>query len=528
MRKIPIAIFLLIFISVCYAQNNVSTEGGNISAVDLNASSPTEYWAGIVGWMGGGLANISGPVSTRNATNATIYTNYPNGTYAVYFNATMIITRLPEKPDPAYIFTPNESDFNESGMFENFTVFTGINYTSTPDSPLNTFCAPCVYTTCYIYGVPIGCPYILLNPSTPVAVLKFFNGTTVEPLFVGTIVNLPGYNGSNFDFEYIVPAREFYYFYLYKRRGCNLTVWIDDVQTTTFSKTGVPYKVEVLVRDNATLAPIANATVRSVEKNGRNILYPIMELGKAVLGFAEARTNETGRAIFALEPTRYNIPDVYEYETYIEVDDSAYYCVRNLSIASYGSLSPTYRTSLVNDDYGREVKNSVQSMNSLTSTATKWTAARKMRVANINVSTNGSHTTPLPTLKAGAPNLLNITAYNDSNIINATVYSAEENGLIIFVPLQPDKELYNNTGPFYTNETIIIIPTRYNNNANLTLVLAYEGNNFATLTFNIDSVLEEPSAGEGDMDDSTYALISSALQNINMVLSNIGKSISTV
>jgi hypothetical protein len=106
--------------------------------------------------------------------------------------------------------------------------------------------------------------------------------------------------------------------------------------------------------------------------------------------------------------------------------------------------------------------------------------------------------------------------------------SRDGNGLIIFVPMQPDKVLYNNTAYFYTNETPLVIPTRYNNDANFTIYFWQNDTLFATVSFPVDSVLEPPTGAETDMDTTTYALIASALQNINSVLVNIGKSISTV
>jgi len=517
---------LILLVSTVYAQANTTSEGGNITTQNITLNISTIFWAGIVGWLNGTTVDISYPVSTQEVNESDIYTNEPNGSYARYLNATMIVTRLPFKPNFSDMLTPTAADFADGGMFENFTVFTGLNLSILVDGPRRTFCNPCNFATCYIYNNPISCPIIVLEANTTMAMLKFNNGTNDEPLFLGLIESLLGFNGTFFDFEYMVPTYEDYYFYIYKMEECNITVWVDDVQTTTFPKTAVPYKVEFLVSDNSS-APIANATVRVVERNGRDIFQPILDAAKAMLGIGEATTNSSGRVLFALTPSRYNIPDSYGYETYVEVFADSSYCRQNLSIASYGSLSPTYRTSLIDDSYGSQVKSSVQNMNSLASTASKWITVQKMRLANINVSVNGSYSA-LPTLKVGAPNYINITAFNGSDVINATATSSESNGLIIFVPLQPGKDLYNNTGSFYTNESMIAIPTRYNNNANLTIVMSFNGGEFATLVFPVDSVLETPGAGEADMDSATYNKISSALQNINMILANIGKSLSTV
>lgn len=533
MPTLPGRLFLLLasiacMLSLAHAQSSLGTEGGNITSADASLNQSTLHWAGIVGWLNGTpVSDTSNPVSWQDAYNTTVFVNEPNGSYAEHYNISMVLTRLPFKPNLSEISSPAASDFNESGMFSSFSTFAGMNYSIVADSPLHTLCDPCTFGTCYLYGMPFSCPYITLGVNTPMGILKFDNGTHVEPLFVGVIDSLLGYNGSFFDFEYLVPAFDDYYFYLYSQPACNLTVWIDGVQTTTFPDTGVPYEVRVLVTDNQS-HPLTGVQVRAAEGNGRNILYPVLRLGRELLGWGQARTDSAGFAAFVLEPTRYNIPDGYGYEAYLEVIDG-YDCRANFSISSYSSLTPTYRSSLFNSSYESQVKASSQNMNSLASTASKWISMRKMRVANVTVFSNGTYGA-LPTLKAGAPNLLNITVYNDTTlaVINATAQMLEANGHVVFVPRQPGKDGYNNTNMFTTNETPVIIPTRYNVDANLTVAVGENGTVFATLPFTVDAVLEDPGAGEADMDDATYISISSALQNINSVLANIAKSLSTV
>ena len=150
-----------------------------------------------------------------------------------------------------------------------------------------------------------------------------------------------------------------------------------------------------------------------------------------------------------------------------------------------------------------------------------------MRNATATVTTAGV-VSPLPTLKAGAPNWFNITILNGGVPVVGNITVREDDGQIMFVPIQPDKDLYNNSGTFESNETFILIPTHYNNNANLTFFVHYNNVNIANLTFTVDTILEPPAPTEMDMDEATNALIASALQNINQVLSNVGKSISTV
>lgn len=522
-------IFFIIFFSSCaIAQGSVVAEGGNITIVILNASRGSWFWGGIVGVLNGSaIIDINQPVSQQNVSNTTIYYNEPNGSYATFFNTTIIATRLPFKPDIANIYSPNQSDFNESGMFHSFSAFSSMsNYSNYIESPLRTF-SPFVTTVCYIYQVPFICPYVVLKNNTIMGVLKFDNGTTQEPLFVNTIEHLQGYNGSYFDFEFLVPAFETYYIYIYGQKKCNITVWIDDVQTTAFPNTGVPYKVVAQVRDeNQNI--VENATVYAVEENGRSIFYPIIEVARKFLGYGTAKTNSSGMATFVLTPSRYNIPDGYGYAAYLEVNDG-FYCRQNLSITNYASLSPTYRSSLVNNSYASQVKAATQNMNALAAVASKWVAQKKIREKNITVYTNGSieHNSSVR-LKAGAPNLVNITVNDSVDIINATLDFSENDGLIIFSPLQPEKDLYSSKKRFSSNETIVLIPTKYNNNANITVLISYSGGNIGTYVLDVDSNLEEPDSSESNMSDALYMALASSLQNINAVLANVGKSLSTV
>lgn len=524
-------LFFLLAISYLTFAQGVISEGGNMTLIDLSISQPTQYWGGIVGVLNGSpILDLNNFVSIQNVSNASIFYNEPNGSYAAFYNVSMIITRLPFKPNISEIFSPDPSDFNETGMFSNFSAFSGMtNYSIYSDSPYNTF-APFLNTTCYIYQIPFNCSYIILKNNTIMGVLKFDNGTHEEPLFVNVIENLLGYNGSYFHFEYIVPILEKYYFYIYGQKECNITVWIDDVQTTTFPQTGVPYKVVAQARDeNGNI--LENVTMYAVESNGRNIFYPIIEAANKFFGKGSTKTNASGMATFVLTPSRYNIPDNYNYEAYLEVSDGSFYCRKNLSIANYASLTPIYRTSLVNNDYASQVKSSTQNMNSLAKTASIWVTNKKIREKNITVYTNGTvEHNPSVLLKAGAPNLINITVKDNTtgDVVNATLDFSENNGLIIFVPLQPDKELYTNEKTSYSNQTIVLIPTEYNNNANITLLIYYNDSAIANIVFNVDSTLEPPVAAESDMNDTLYGALSSSLQNINMVLANIGKSLSTV
>jgi len=519
---------MLLMAGAVMAQTSI--QGGNISETNPSGNQNTHFWSAIVGDFNSTPTRLNTFVSIQDTPNMSVFYNMPNGSYGSFYNETMLLTRLSTKPEAEDIYTPSPSDFNGSGMFSTFGVFGVPDLSDNPENPNTTFDGAANLMTCYIYDVPIVCPYVTLSPDIKMGVLLYNNGTTIEPLFVESIMNQIGYNGSLFDFEYMVPALERYYFYIMEPTPCNMTVYIDGVQTTTFPKTGVPYDVEAVVVDNGTQAPISGLRVDADEQNGLNLLYPLIQLGMQAIGDGNTLTDSNGRAVFVLSPTRYNIPDSYDYAGYIQVNHGGYYCRQNLSIASYGSLSPTYLTSLVNGTYSSEVKSSTQNTNALASTASKWVSQGKMRVIDVTAYTDGTYDT-LPTLKAGAPNLMNITVINSTDLsaINATASVLEADGQIIFVMQQPPpNKSYANTERFSTNQTIVLIPTNYNNQANLTIMLSAGGAPFGSLTFPIDQSLEGPSPSDSDMSPSLQSGMSGALQNINSILANIVKSLSTV
>ena len=521
---IPVLLLFIIFTILLFplaSADSAQTEGGNISESNLSTNMSSSHWAAVVGWMNISVTpNATGPVGFVTATNATVYVTYTNGSFA---NQTAILTRLNERPAPGDFKSPVLADFDTGGMFSNFTTFAGLNFSTFVESPLFTFCSPCVYRTCNISGMEIPCPYIILNPNINLSVLKFNNGTWIEPVFVATLGPQVGYNTTVFDFQYMMPKNESYFFFVYPE--CLIDTYIDGVNTQYFPNTGVPYDVRLVVRDKGSGAVIPNAELHLSENNGRNILFPILTPNEYVQR-AYAVTDASGQALYAVAPTRYNIPDSYNYDIYVEVT-SPVYCIKHLNITNYASLSPTYRSSLVNPAYASQVKSSVQNMNALAATATKWITAKKMKDYAVNVSENGT-ITAIPTLKAGAPNKLNITALNDSgDPFTADITIREDDGFIIVVPQQPDKN-YSNYVLLNTSQPLLIIPTKYNNNANLTIRLYKNFTQFATVSFPVDTNLESPLPTETPMDTATYSLIASSLQNINMVLSNMGKSISTI
>lgn len=216
--RLFIAVLTLVFLfSTASAQTNDTTEGGNITELEMDYKNQTAHWAGIVGWLNGSDIDTLYPISFQAVNQSDVYVNEPNGSFSDYEDYLLMVTRLPFRPDIEDISLPSASDFGEGGMFDGFTTFSSLNTSSLPDGPQKTFCDPtCVYATCDIADDSFSCPFIVLNYNIPMAVLKFDNGTHQEPLFVTAISTWTGYNSSLFDFEFMVPTHEDYYFYIYE------------------------------------------------------------------------------------------------------------------------------------------------------------------------------------------------------------------------------------------------------------------------------------------------------------------------
>lgn len=209
-------LFLLLMLPAIIFAGSLPAGGGNITDASANSTRGSDLWGAIVGDLNGTpITNYSLPVSSQDVLDPTVYPNSPNGSYSLLQNGTIIVTRLSSKPSIAYISTPVAADFQPGGMFSNFTAFAGLNYSSTPENPFDTF-LPFPLAVCQLGNASFACPYITTMPGKMMGILKFDNGTDVEPIFVELISNDPGFNGSNFDFQFMVPENETYLFYTYQ------------------------------------------------------------------------------------------------------------------------------------------------------------------------------------------------------------------------------------------------------------------------------------------------------------------------
>lgn len=205
------ALLLLLIVALAHP----AAEGGNISAANLTITNDSILWGAIVGNLNGtSVTDPAAAISFQEVASSKVYQNSPNGSYAVLANSSLVLTRLPYRPDPADLVTPTAADFLPGGMFSNFTAFASLNYSSTPENPYDTV-YPFPVAVCPVGGRAIPCPYITTNPDKRMGILKYVNGSTIEPVFVEFIREGTGYNGSDFQFQFMVPDSEGYYFYAY-------------------------------------------------------------------------------------------------------------------------------------------------------------------------------------------------------------------------------------------------------------------------------------------------------------------------
>ncbi|MBN2122417.1 hypothetical protein JW721_05195 [Candidatus Micrarchaeota archaeon] len=226
-----LSLFALLFLSAAYCTVSIATEGGNVSCVNLSQPTPTQYWAGIAGWMNTSVSpDLAYPVLIHFPFNSSIYTVYPNGSVSNY---TMIASLLSSKPDIPSLSSPAASDFNSTGMFSNFSLFLGTDFTTFLDSPYNTFANPFATLPCTVGNTTFSCAYVFLAQNSFLGVLKYSDATHSEPVFLSSIDPRAGYNGSMFDVQFMLPANETYFFYIYEEEA--ITAILYSPTSTTYS-----------------------------------------------------------------------------------------------------------------------------------------------------------------------------------------------------------------------------------------------------------------------------------------------------
>lgn len=256
----------LLLLQIVFSTANITTEGGNVTAMNISQPVQTAYWAGIAGWMDNSTSpDLNYPVYVHFTNNASISPGYPNGSVSNY---SMLVTRLPSKPPLPSLSSPIASDFNSSGMFSNFSLFLGEDFTAFLDSPLNTFANPYASLPCRVGDTTFSCAYIYLEQDSFLGILKYTNGTHTEPVFLAYLNPTQGYNGSTFDFQYILPVNETYFFYIYPEQPINVAIFSPNSTEYSVSALSLNYSASPLsvvdscwyVLDGGTSTPLPNCT----------------------------------------------------------------------------------------------------------------------------------------------------------------------------------------------------------------------------------------------------------------------------
>jgi hypothetical protein len=317
LKGILFAIFLLAF---AHADGNITNEGGNVTYVDVSQPVQTTYWSGLVGWMDNSTSpDFNYPVLIHSPQNSSILTAYPNGSVSNY---TLLLARLPYKPNVSALSSPTAWDFNSSGMFSNFSLFAGQDFGNFLDSPIYTFASPLAGLPCRVGDSSFTCAHVLLEQESFLGVLKYSNSTHSEPVFISYIDPRQGYNGSSFDFQFMLPANETYYLYVYPEQELNVTLFSPD--STTYFEPSITLNYSIApalavdscwyVLDSATF-PLLNCT--SGEQN------LAIEDGTHTLAlYANASDGSTASAsaVFAVQTTSHGEKDGTEVALVEEVE----------------------------------------------------------------------------------------------------------------------------------------------------------------------------------------------------------------
>ncbi len=535
-KKLVWIFAILLFLgAISYAE--IYVRSGHISVATIYGEMDTQRWGGII-------ATFSGYQDE---------TNTPVGTYSFSSSPEIVSMVFPGsnfKDNKHYLLAMSEnlefnltkvrnitaSDLEEFGLFNSasFPVFHP-NYNDWSDNPKKTF---------YLYGADVVIAgihytayYTYTKNNIPEYLLKYeVNSSYSIPMFLVKIDDYTCYDSSSCEAQLILPLQKTYYFYIVSKEvPVRLDVWIDGIQTLSFTQTALPYNLTVRATHLYTGDPLNGTDVVVFEDNGNNIFVPKFLSGKIGRGMSHALTDENGFAEFIVVPTKYtDVPDDYSIGVGVFTDDIYVSRRKNLTVISYTSLEKIKkRVSPTN--LGDNVKTTVNSMIQIISTLYKWANVEQRAYKyRITIYTNGSYQIMNLTdflyydsavLKTGAPNLLYIDIKNpDGTPANAYGMFEEKKGYLILSPTNNPPVVSQNEHvkryfKINSGEQILITPTKYGLvNSNITLKIYDEtSDNFLTeMVFPIDNTLDT-TGGSFYSDDSLKTIVNAMYQVISTV-----------
>lgn len=535
-----VVIFLLIslffVLSPFTAAASVDVRAGHSYYLDLQTDFGSLNWAGLAVVNGGGSLsesnlpftslNISVPVISRVTFPGA---NLKDGEH--YYAALLV-----DDFDIDNVYNVSPGDLNEDELFasEDFPQFYADNYYSYSDNPQETFC--CATTDVLLGGTNYSAYIVTIANAIPYYVLKYNDNGNLTPLFLVPFEDALCYNETSCVAEFMLPLspNDYHFYALSEYQPYEYDVFIDGIETTIFSQTGLPYNLTVVVRDIYSGNPVPNVSLLVGEDSGQNIFIPYRFSGFVSTAYAVGQTDANGVETFLVAPTVY--PSNDNYSLFLAV-------LRNGDLSSRSLLSVNAKDALVTVDKTlsptRLLDNSkaaVNAMNQIASYMYLWSSqmvqAKKFAV---NYDVGGDSFTTYNyqvsavnpaniTLKTGAPNVITVQAVNTGAIPSTDYYFkvVESDGYLIMSPYTDTTPL-TETDRFHeqyvqSGTDLIISPTSLGFvNASVTLEVYYltSSNTLASLDLDVDPTLNIAAGGQYYNNDLLKTVVNAMNQILN-------------
>ncbi len=504
-----IVLFLSGFSTMVFA-GDINMTSGNSYYAKLESVSDTSHWAGLT------VVNNAQDLSESSSPFMSLTINSPimaevsfpgeNLKDGVHYYAAMI----PSSFDANNLENISNSDLAEDGLF-NSTIYPTFhpNYDSRNDNPNITFSSN--QTNITIAGVNYTAFVVTLPTNIPYYVLKYDDGGVKYPLFIVPFDDHICYNSTDCVGQFLLPVSDdaYNFYILTKYPSYEYTIYIDGVQTNTFSQTALAYNLTIFVNNTYTHQPAVNKSIVVSEEMGQNLFIPYELTGFVSYAYSVGRTDDSGMETFIVAPTVYPSDSSYSMKIGV-LQGNALSSTEELYITSKDSLvtqsKPLSPTTLFDD-----AKASVNAMNQISNYLFRWSSqmlqAKKFYIAY--ETTNNSFTTynylnssSTLVLKSGAPNVL--TVYVTTNGVQQSAYQVrvkETAGYLIMNPRIGTTPISEKTRYHYqtinVSNEFIITPTSLGVvSSNVTFEILDSGNNLLnTYVADIDSNLNIQTGG---------------------------------
>lgn len=435
--------------------------------------------------------------------------------------------------------TSNDLEANQLFNVSDFPQFYSTNYDDISDNPKKTFC--CNIENVSLGGINHTGFSLVLNNNVKYYVLKYSDGNVTTPLFLSTFENAICYNSTNCVSEFLIPKspKDYNFYLLGKYESYDYDIWIDGVETSTFSQTALPYNLTVLVKNIYSGLPVPNVPLLVGEDAGQNLFIPYTLSGYVSEAYAVGQTDTNGYETFLVAPTVY--PSITNYDIYLAVlRDEFKISKESLNVNSKDALI-TQKKSFSPSRLLDNAVASVNAMNQINSFLYTWSSQRvealKFKIDyNVGAGTfttydlqNSLITPHSITAKTGAPNVFTITVSN-TGAQSPTSFTAkvkESNGYLIMNPYTDNSPLTQTQRTHLQevnmNQEFIITPTSLgfvSGNISIDIINSL-GNVIGTYNVTVDPSLNIVNSGTYYNND----LLKTIVNAMNQVLDSLYKSL---